>query len=82
LVVGRGVGAREAANGHSQCLSEEAVIGRRRRWPVAPNRDGRSALPGGRPPEAMLNGWIMAILVVFRPEWVYSFSDEQYLKGK
>lgn len=33
-------------------------------------------------PEAMLNGWIMAILVVFRPEWVYSFSDEQYLKGK
>ncbi len=33
-------------------------------------------------PEAMLNGWIMVILVAFRPEWVYSFSDEQYLKGK
>jgi uncharacterized membrane protein len=28
-------------------------------------------------PEAMLNGWIMVILVAFRPEWVYSFSDEE-----
>ena len=33
-------------------------------------------------PEAFLNGWAMAVLVVFRPHWVYSFSDEQYLKGK
>jgi uncharacterized membrane protein len=33
-------------------------------------------------PEAMLNGWILAAMVVFRPEWVGSFSDEQYLKGK
>ncbi len=33
-------------------------------------------------PEAMLNGWIMTAMVVFRPEWVGSFSDEQYLKGK
>ncbi len=33
-------------------------------------------------PEAFLNGWIMAVLVVFKPRWVYSFSDEQYLKGK
>ena len=33
-------------------------------------------------PEATLNGWILVILVVFRPQWVYSFSDEQYLKGK
>ena len=33
-------------------------------------------------PEAFLNGWIMTVLVVFRPHWVYSFSDEQYLKGK
>jgi uncharacterized membrane protein len=33
-------------------------------------------------PEAMLNGWIMVVLVAFRPQWVYSFSDEQYLKGK
>ncbi len=33
-------------------------------------------------PEAMLNGWIMAAMVAFRPEWVGSFSDEQYLHGK
>jgi len=33
-------------------------------------------------PEAVLNGWVMAVLVAFRPDWVYSFSDEQYLKGK
>ncbi|MGA7981189.1 MAG: energy-coupling factor ABC transporter permease [Chromatiaceae bacterium] len=33
-------------------------------------------------PEAILNGWVMAVLVAFRPNWVYSFSDEQYLKGK
>jgi uncharacterized membrane protein len=33
-------------------------------------------------PEAFLNGWVMAVLVAFRPQWVYSFSDEQYLKGK
>jgi uncharacterized membrane protein len=33
-------------------------------------------------PEAFLNGWVMTVLVAFRPQWVYSFSDEQYLKGK
>jgi uncharacterized membrane protein len=33
-------------------------------------------------PEAMLNGWVMVVLVAQRPGWVYSFSDEQYLKGK
>jgi uncharacterized membrane protein len=33
-------------------------------------------------PEAFLNGWALAVLVVFRPLWVYSFSDEQYLSGK
>ena len=33
-------------------------------------------------PEAILNGWIIVVLVAFRPQWVYSFSDEQYLKGK
>ena len=33
-------------------------------------------------PEAFLNGWVLVVLVVFRPHWVYSFSDEQYLKGK
>ncbi len=33
-------------------------------------------------PEAMLNGWVMVVLVAQRPGWVYSFNDEQYLKGK
>jgi len=33
-------------------------------------------------PEAFFNGWVLVVLVVFRPHWVYSFSDEQYLKGK
>jgi uncharacterized membrane protein len=33
-------------------------------------------------PEAMLNGWVMVVLVAQRPSWVYSFSDDQYLKGK
>jgi uncharacterized membrane protein len=33
-------------------------------------------------PEAMLNGWIMVILVAFRPHWVYSFSDREYIQGK
>jgi uncharacterized membrane protein len=33
-------------------------------------------------PEAMLNGWVMVVLVAQRPGWVYSFSDEQYLKGR
>ncbi|MEN9460235.1 MAG: hypothetical protein RIS84_255, partial [Pseudomonadota bacterium] len=33
-------------------------------------------------PEAFLNGMVMTILVVFRPEWVSSFSDKHYLKGK
>jgi uncharacterized membrane protein len=33
-------------------------------------------------PEAMLNGWVMVVLVAQRPGWVYSFSDEHYLKGK
>jgi uncharacterized membrane protein len=33
-------------------------------------------------PEAILNGWVMTILVLYRPRWVGSFSDELYLKGK
>ncbi|MET0104022.1 MAG: energy-coupling factor ABC transporter permease [Sedimenticola sp.] len=33
-------------------------------------------------PEAFLNGWIITVLVVYRPNWVYSFSDELYIKGK
>jgi uncharacterized membrane protein len=33
-------------------------------------------------PEALVNGWVITMLVVFFPTWVYSFSDEQYLHGK
>ena len=33
-------------------------------------------------PEAFLNGWIMTLLVVFKPGWVSSFRDEEYLRGK
>ena len=33
-------------------------------------------------PECMLNGWIIAMLVGFKPHWVGSFSDEEYLHGK
>ncbi len=33
-------------------------------------------------PEAFINGWAITVLVCFRPEWVYSFSDALYLKGK
>lgn len=30
-------------------------------------------------PEAFLNGIIVTVLVVLRPEWVWSFKDEEYL---
>lgn len=33
-------------------------------------------------PEAMLNGWIITIMVLFKPVWVFTFSDEDYLHGK
>ena len=33
-------------------------------------------------PEAVLNGWIMTVLVGLKPEWVSSFRDEEYLHGK
>ena len=33
-------------------------------------------------PESMLNGWIAAVLVGFKPHWVGSFNDEEYIKGK
>lgn len=33
-------------------------------------------------PEAFLNGFLLAGLVLMKPEWVSTFSDEQYLKGK
>lgn len=31
-------------------------------------------------PEAFLNGGIMTLLVIFRPQWVSSFQDKHYLK--
>ena len=31
---------------------------------------------------AMLNGWIAAVLVGFKPDWIGSFNDEEYIKGK
>jgi uncharacterized membrane protein len=39
-------------------------------------------LPMMAAPEAFLNGFIMTILIVNRVEWVSTFTDEQYLKGK
>ncbi len=33
-------------------------------------------------PEAVLNGWLMSIMVGFKPHWVGSFSDDEYLHGK
>lgn len=33
-------------------------------------------------PEAFLNGFIIAGLVLMKPEWVSTFSDADYLKGK
>ncbi|MGD2117933.1 MAG: energy-coupling factor ABC transporter permease [Chromatiales bacterium] len=33
-------------------------------------------------PEAVLNGWFMTLLVGYRPHWVGSFRDEEYLQDK
>jgi len=33
-------------------------------------------------PEAVLNGWLISIMVGFKPHWVGSFRDEDYLHGK
>ena len=33
-------------------------------------------------PEAVLNGWFMTLLVSYKPHWVITFSDEDYLHGK
>jgi uncharacterized membrane protein len=33
-------------------------------------------------PEAVLNGWLISIMVGFKPHWVGSFHDEEYLNGK
>ena len=33
-------------------------------------------------PEAVLNGWFMTLLVGYKPHWVSTFRDEEYLHGK
>ena len=33
-------------------------------------------------PEAVLNGWFMTLLVCYRPEWVSTFRDREYLQDK
>ncbi len=33
-------------------------------------------------PEALLNGFIITLLVVFRPDWVITFDDQRYLGRK
>lgn len=33
-------------------------------------------------PEAVLNGWFMTLLVGYKPQWVGSFRDEEYLYNK
>ncbi len=33
-------------------------------------------------PESMLNGWLAAIVVAYKPHWIGSFDDEEYLRGK
>jgi uncharacterized membrane protein len=33
-------------------------------------------------PEAMLNGMTMTLLVIYKPQWVYSFYDKHYLLEK
>jgi uncharacterized membrane protein len=33
-------------------------------------------------PEAFVTGMLMTVFVVYRPQWVSSFSDERYLKGR
>jgi len=33
-------------------------------------------------PEAILNGWLVTLLVALRPRWIWSFRDEEYLHGK
>jgi uncharacterized membrane protein len=33
-------------------------------------------------PEAILNGWLITLMVALRPRWVGSFRDDEYLHGK
>lgn len=33
-------------------------------------------------PEAFITGFLITVMVVMRPEWVYTFDDHRYLDGK
>lgn len=33
-------------------------------------------------PEAFITGFLITVMVVMRPEWVYTFDDHRYLQGK
>ena len=33
-------------------------------------------------PEAFVTGMLITIFVVYRPDWVATFDDERYLRGK
>jgi len=33
-------------------------------------------------PEAFYNGIVMTVLISLRPQWVWSFKDEEYLQGR
>lgn len=41
-----------------------------------------SPLPLVMFPEVFVNGGLMTLLVVYRPEWVSSFLEWHYLEGK
>ena len=33
-------------------------------------------------PEGMLNGMTMTLLIIYKPQWVYTFHDKYYLQDK
>jgi len=64
-------------------LAVAAVLGLIEAYPAAKLVDGYLVfLPLMFFPEAMLNGLWMTIMVVYKPHWVRSFRDEDYLLGK
>ena len=50
-------------------------------WQMVQN-DYLSILPLLLFPEALLNGMAITLLVVFRPQWVCTFYDRDYLINK
>jgi len=33
-------------------------------------------------PEALFNGMIMTLLIIYKPDWVYTFHDKFYIDDK